>query len=138
MGTWDIFYYVFLLVFAGWPASLLATDVLFLLPLPWWGPVIAPMLCAAIMVVAGSALMARQLGDGLPSPPRAVWLAVVIGASLCLAAFMLDALRASLNGFEAAYDVRASAFPWPVYLVGVALAVAGLWRGLIRTPELVA
>src|SRR5205823_8243008 len=35
MGLWDIFYYVFLWLFAGWPATLLATDVLFLLPLPW-------------------------------------------------------------------------------------------------------
>ena len=40
-GVWDIFYYVFLrrLRLAE---SLLDWDVLFLLPLPWWGPVIAP------------------------------------------------------------------------------------------------
>jgi hypothetical protein len=135
MGTWDIFYYVFLVVFAGWPASVLATDILFLLPLPWWGPVIAPMLCALVMVVAGSALMARDRGDGLPTPPRSVWLTVVLGSALCLVAFMLDALLASFNGLEAAYEVRASAFPWPVYAAGVIIAVAGLSRGLLRVQE---
>jgi hypothetical protein len=37
-GVWDIFYYVFLKIICGWPHSLLDWDVLFLLPLPWWGP----------------------------------------------------------------------------------------------------
>ena len=41
-GVWDIFYYVFLKIICGWPHSLLDWDVLFLLPLPWWGPVLAP------------------------------------------------------------------------------------------------
>src|SRR5690348_10530003 len=41
-GIWDIFYYVFLNVICGWPASVFDWDVLFLLPLPWWGPVLAP------------------------------------------------------------------------------------------------
>jgi hypothetical protein len=135
VGVWDIFYYVFLLVFAGWPPSLLAPDILFLIPLPWWGPVIAPMLCAAIMAVAGSALIARESGDGIPAPPRVVWLTVVLGSTLCLVAFMLDALLASVNGLEAAYEVRASAFPWPIYLAGVAIAVAGLWRGLLLSHD---
>ena len=47
MGVWDIFYYVFLWVFTGWPASIVDPDVLFLIPLPWWGPVISPTLIAA-------------------------------------------------------------------------------------------
>ncbi len=135
MGAWDIFYYVFLLVFAGWPSSPLAIDVLFLIPLPWWGPVIAPMLCAAIMMVAGAALMARELGDGLPRPPRAVWLTVLVGAGLCLIAFMLDALVAAVHGLDAAYEVRAGPFPWPIYLAGVVLAIGGLWRGLVQPRE---
>jgi hypothetical protein len=49
-GVWDIFYYVFLKVICGWPTSLTDWDVLFLIPLPWWGPVIAPMLIAALMI----------------------------------------------------------------------------------------
>ncbi len=41
-GLWDIFYYVWLWVFIGWPPSLFTWDVLFLIPVPWLGPVLAP------------------------------------------------------------------------------------------------
>src|ERR1044071_8299763 len=53
-GVWDIFYYVFLKVMCGWPHSLLDWDILFLLPLPWWGPVLAPVLIALLMIVWGT------------------------------------------------------------------------------------
>ena len=53
-GIWDIFYYVFLRVMCGWPRSLFDWDVLFLLPLPWWGPVLAPVSIAVLMIVWGT------------------------------------------------------------------------------------
>ncbi|MBK6833902.1 MAG: hypothetical protein IPG89_06345 [Bacteroidetes bacterium] len=41
-AIWDIFYYVFLYVLLQWPESLFTWDILFLVPVPWTGPVIAP------------------------------------------------------------------------------------------------
>jgi hypothetical protein len=41
-AIWDIFYYVFLYVFLAWPQSLFTWDILFLIPVPWVGPVLAP------------------------------------------------------------------------------------------------
>ena len=58
-GMWDIFYYVFLRVMSGWPRSLLDWDVLFLLPLPWWGPVLAPVSIAVMMIVGGTLVTQR-------------------------------------------------------------------------------
>jgi hypothetical protein len=134
MGVWDIFYYVFLWLFAGWPASPFDADILFLIPLPWWGPVITPALIAALIVVAGAAVMARELADGLPRPTPADCMAVLAGAGLCLLAFMFDALQELKHGgLDAAYDVRGGGpFPWPVYLGGLVLAVVGLVRSLTR------
>ena len=53
-GAWDIFYYVFLRIMTGWPRTLLDWDILFLLPLPWWGPVLAPVSIALVMIVWGT------------------------------------------------------------------------------------
>ena len=52
-GVWDIFYYVFLKIITGWPHSLLDWDILFLIPLPWWGPVMAPVSIALVMLGVG-------------------------------------------------------------------------------------
>src|SRR5215471_13766120 len=41
-GVWDICYYIWLKAFVEWPSSLLTWDVLFLIPVPWVGPVLAP------------------------------------------------------------------------------------------------
>ncbi len=56
-GIWDIFYYVWLWVITSWPEGLMTWDLLFYIPLPWVGPVIAPVLIAATMVAAGSILI---------------------------------------------------------------------------------
>ena len=50
-AIWDIFYYVFLKLFIGWPESWMTWDILFLLPVPWVGPVLAPVILALSMVL---------------------------------------------------------------------------------------
>ena len=68
-GIWDIFYYVFLRVMSGWPQSLFDWDVLFLIPLPWWGPVLAPALIAVLMIVWGT-IVTRPRARTLSAPSR--------------------------------------------------------------------
>ncbi|MGE0462080.1 MAG: hypothetical protein AB7Q16_11985 [Vicinamibacterales bacterium] len=53
-GVWDLVYYLTLHVVTGWPARLSDPDVLFLIPVPWVGPVWAPALVALVFVGAGS------------------------------------------------------------------------------------
>ncbi len=50
-AVWDIFYYVFLKVLLDWPESLLTWDILFLLPVPWVGPVLAPCIVSLTMTL---------------------------------------------------------------------------------------
>jgi len=66
-GVWDIFYYVWLYVLLGWPPSLLTTDVLFLIPVPWVAPVIAPVVASVVMIAASVCILAgktRSLLEG--------------------------------------------------------------------------
>ena len=43
-GIWDIFYYVGLKLALGWPPSFMTWDILFLIPVSWIGPVLAPVI----------------------------------------------------------------------------------------------
>jgi MYXO-CTERM domain-containing protein len=50
-GLWDIVYYVGLKALLNWPPSLTTTDVLFLIPRPWFAPVWEPVAASAVMIV---------------------------------------------------------------------------------------
>jgi hypothetical protein len=47
-AIWDIFYYISLYFLIGWPSSILEMDVVFLIPIQWYVPVIS-----AILVMIG-------------------------------------------------------------------------------------
>jgi hypothetical protein len=52
-SLWDLFYYLFLHVLTGWPGSFLDIDVFFLIPVPWVGPVITPVIIFIILFSLG-------------------------------------------------------------------------------------
>lgn len=66
-GLWDIFYYVWLYVFIRWPSSLLTSDILFLIPVPWIAPVLLPVSAASGMVAVGLWLMRSNRFAFLPT-----------------------------------------------------------------------
>jgi hypothetical protein len=120
-GTWDIFYYVFLRIMSGWPRTLLDWDILFLLPLPWWGPVLAPVSIALVMIVWGT--LATQSRGEQTDARWAVALAGV-GIALALAVFMNDAWSALPHGRDAVVRVLPTTFNWPLFLVALLLMAA--------------
>jgi hypothetical protein len=50
-GVWDIFYYIFLKLILNWPEKWNTTDVFFLIPAPWIGPVWLPILCSVMIII---------------------------------------------------------------------------------------
>ena len=120
-GVWDIFYYVFLIPLTGWPHSLLDWDILFLLPLPWWGPVLAAVMIAGLMIVGGGVLACHDERGGPPLWPStgSLWLSG-IGVALALYVFMADAIHAVRHG-ESIQAILPVAFNWPLFLVAWAL-----------------
>lgn len=91
-GVWDIGYYVFLVPLTGWPTGLADWDILFLLPLFWWGPVYAPASIALLMIVAGSGWMLRGESQTAPLSWKTVGVGTV-GALGAMAVFMADGIR---------------------------------------------
>src|SRR4030095_10158998 len=122
-GIWDMSYYVFLRVISGWPKSLLDWDILFLLPLPWWGPVLAPVCIALVMILWGT--LATQSGDRA-TDARWAWALGCVGIVLALAVFMVDAWRALPDGRDAVLRVLPDDFNWPLFLVALLLMATPL------------
>jgi hypothetical protein len=128
-GVWDILYYVFLLPMTGWPQSMFDWDILFLLPLPWWGPVLAPVSIAGLMILCGSLM--SQLNR---AASRRAWLLNFAGIAMALYVFMTDAIKAAGGGLEAVRTVLPIEFNWPLFLVALAFMSAPVLSLLRQLP----
>jgi hypothetical protein len=132
-GVWDIFYYLFLAPISGWPRSILAWDVLFLIPLPWWGPVLAPVSIAVLMLVLGTQITQLGKQDDTQWPGLVAWSCCIFGTMLALYAFMADAIHALSRDPEMLGRFLPESFNWAVFILALAMmavpvAELGWWR----------
>ena len=123
-GVWDIFYYVFLKLICDWPKSLFDWDVLFLLPLPWWGPVLAPICIALLMIVWGTMVTQRTVRGPAAPATSALWGLNGFGVVMALYVFMADSLRAVPEGLDVTRIVVPQHFNWSMFVVALALMTA--------------
>ena len=123
-GVWDVFYYVWLKVFLGWPSSMLEWDVLFLIPVPWIGPVIAPLMISAAMILSGVLVLAHISKGGIFRPPAESWILSVAGIAFILYTFMSD-FGATLHG-ELPAPYRYDLFGVGLFFLAAALARSGV------------
>jgi hypothetical protein len=130
-GTWDILYYVFLHVMSGWPRTLLDWDILFLLPLPWWGPVLAPVSIALVMILWGT-LTTQSRGGARGA--RWPWVFGWTGIVLALAAFTIDSWRALPDGRDAVLHVLPTTFNWPLFCVALLLIASPVLHHMVLLP----
>lgn len=100
-GLWDIFYYVFLKCLLGWPGSLLTWDILFLIPVLWVGPVIAPILNTLVMIALGCLILfysGKGLNAGLSLTE---WILLIAGALLVFVSYTEEFARYIMNHLQA-------------------------------------
>ncbi len=95
-GVWDILYYVWLKVILNWPATLFDWDILFLIPLPWIGPVIAPILISLVMIAAGFLIIEQEASGKDYRPPLSALLISGLASFVILYTFVRDT-GATLN-----------------------------------------
>jgi hypothetical protein len=121
-AVWDLSYYGALWLFEGWPSSPYDWDLLFLVPIPWFSPVLAPMVISVIGIAG------------------AVWVQLILDrrSRLIVPWHGLILVNAALIAWEIsflAYEGPRTGFPsryhWWLFCLGVALALAGYlltWR----------
>jgi hypothetical protein len=116
-AVWDIFYYIWLSVTIGWPAGIGDWDVLFLIPLPWVGPVWSVLLICAGMV-AFSVPFLRTPEEARFAPGLWGWASGVAGALTIIATYILEWRKI---GYGAGIPTDFSVFP---FFLGLALLFA--------------
>ena len=121
-GVWDITFYVFLKVLVDWPASIFTWDILFLLPVPWVGPVLAPVLVSAAMIAAGVWHLRSPVRIGAVH-----WWGILCGAIVIIVAFAMDYRDIMAGGMPRNFN-------WWVFGAGLGTGV-GSYVSAVRSRQ---
>ncbi|MGH9396616.1 MAG: hypothetical protein ACRD18_07170 [Terriglobia bacterium] len=122
-GIWDISFYGFLRLFIHWPASLLTWDLLFLLPVPWAGPVLAPVIVSLSMIVAGFLVLWRESKDRPVFLTLLHWLGILLGGFVIILSFTWNARSLMAGGIPLH-------FSWLLFAIGEALGLGAFLAAL--------
>ena len=124
-GMWDIWYYIWLKVFLDWPESLLTWDILFLIPVPWVGPVLAPVL-VSVSLIFGAIVVLRMDAGGVDFHlTRTEWIGLVGAALVIFITFILET--------PAILDLQIPhTYHWELFILGELLGLAVLLKALKR------
>jgi hypothetical protein len=138
-AVWDIFYYVFLKVLIDWPNSLLDWDILFLVPVPWVGPVLAPCIVSLTMIVFALAVVRMQENGYEVKVKWQEWLMMITGCIVILFSFMWDyitfvssqgeglwTLSSKQELFREAQNYVPDHYDWWSFAVGEMMVCAGI------------
>ncbi|UCD37664.1 MAG: hypothetical protein JSW54_12715 [Fidelibacterota bacterium] len=123
-GTWDLVYYLSLKLLLDWPVSILDWDVLFLIPLPWTAPILAPVLVSLALIVAAVILI--RLPEDQPPPFRPTdWLIEILAGVVIIASFLWNVPTLSAQEVPRYY-------PWWLFTIGFLIGVGWFALRLIH------
>jgi hypothetical protein len=128
-AVWDLFYYLWLHVLIGWPAGIFDWDVLFLIPLPWVGPVWSVLLLCTGMFLF-SVLFLRAPKDAVFSPGPWGWTSGVAGTIAVVATYIGEWKKIQ---YGAGIPSDFSLLP---FFAGILLLVVSGWITWRKTPVL--
>ncbi len=124
-GVWDIFYYVWLKLFIGWPANLTTWDLLFLLPVPWVSPVAAPLIISVVMIGSGLVVLHYEARSRPLMAGWRDWTLLTAGGITVIVSFCRDYRNIMDGGLPAP-------FHWTLFLAGLILALATFLAIVLR------
>lgn len=129
-AIWDIFYYIFLYALIKWPSSLFTWDILFLVPVPWVGPVITPVIVSIIMIILASSIIYFNKNLNFKQ-----WLLAILGSLVVILSWVLDFWEITREQFpNAAWTLSSeeelfgsteqyipTSFNWYLFMIGILL-----------------
>ena len=132
-AVWDIFYYIWLKVFSAclqaipdWPLSIMDWDILFLIPVAWAGPVVAPVLVSITLLVFAMIILYRDCCGRPIKASRIDWLGFIAAAVVIVVSFCIPGPHIAEPDFQ-------SYFYWPIFAAGLLAAIALFVKCLLKS-----
>ena len=128
-GIWDIWYYIWLKVLLDWPATILDWDILFLIPIPWVGPVLAPVLVSVALICAGYLILRFEIQNRPIRLTWVDWIWEIISGFIIILSFLTQ-MKDQMTIVIPEY------YPWWLFLIGYFLGIFIFARRVIKALRL--
>lgn len=132
-AVWDIFYYVWLKVLSAWlkaipdwPVSIMDWDILFLIPIAWAGPVVAPVLVSIMLLVFAMIILYRDCRGRPIKAGKIEWFGFIAAGVIIVASFCIPGPHIAEPDYQ-------SYFYWPVFAAGLLGAIALFVKSLLKS-----
>jgi hypothetical protein len=122
-AIWDICYYLWLKLFIDWPGSLLEWDVLFLIPVPWIGPVLAPVIVSLSFILTAYLILKYEYKNKRIPLTKKDWM-LEIGAGLIIVFTFFWETGTSISKGIPQY------YPWWLFIATMILGLFVFFRRL--------
>ena len=140
-AVWDLFYYCGLKLLIGWPDSLLTWDILFLIPITWIGPILAPVICSISMIYMAVLLFSGETAKRHFKLISHEWVLIISGAVIIFISFISDYIQLLAKGdylnklpslttnqdfINDLTSYMPEDFRWGIFLLGEVLIISAL------------
>jgi hypothetical protein len=132
-AVWDLAYYIGLKLILNWPSSFFTWDILFLIPIPWIGPVLAPVISSVLMIILSLIFLFIKRKDENFKIIMKEWILIFSGAVIIFISFIWNyaEIIISNNLLKNIFSLKQSAFieisqkyiprdfHWDLFLLGI-------------------
>lgn len=142
-AIWDLFYYIFLKIILDWPSSILSWDILFLIPIPWLGPVLAPCLVSITFILFNLIVLNIQSVNAEARLYKREKFLLAWGAVIIVSSFIYTYLnevstsalaKASLLANVTSYIPKS--YNWLLFILGEVLIITGILSFVKKSTNL--
>jgi hypothetical protein len=149
-AIWDIFYYVFLKITLNWPSSILDWDLLFLIPWPWIGPVLTPIIVSLMFTIMAFIIINLEDSRKNIRINAKEWVLMIVGVLIVLYTWLKDyAVLVFNSGFAKDFftlstniqfnqiieNYSPANYNWPLFILGCIISLIGIIQFYLRTKH---
>lgn len=127
-GIWDIFYYIWLKVTLNWPPSLLTKDILFLIPGPWVGPILAPIIISLTVITFALVIIYLKSRGYILKPDKIDWLLIFFSGLIIFVSFILDSPQMIACKMPSSYR-------WELFIMGELLGLFSFMKLCLKRQK---
>jgi hypothetical protein len=99
-AVWDIFYYIFLKIILNWPESFFTWDILFMVPVTWVGPVLAPVINSVTMIILVACIVFFIEKNGKARFGKLSWTLLVAGSLIIIFSYTQEYMQFMVRRFS--------------------------------------